>query len=100
MTNCAECRELERQFEEAVEYLLVASTHGPQDEPIKAAKRKMAQIQERFNDHKVSHGEATSCRAQRTQEKIHECLRARQDRGCTEETLGSAEETAGSNSAS
>ena len=56
MTNCADCRELERQLEEAsVGYLLVASTHGPEDEPTKAAKR-MAQIQERFNDHKASHG--------------------------------------------
>ncbi|PYT22812.1 MAG: hypothetical protein DMG57_34080 [Acidobacteria bacterium] len=55
MKNCTECRELGRQLEEAVEYLLVASTHGPEDEPTKAAKR-MAQIQERFNDHKASHG--------------------------------------------
>ena len=30
MTNCTDCRELESQLEEAsVEYLLVASTHGP-----------------------------------------------------------------------
>jgi len=59
MTNCADCRELERQLEEAsVGYLLVASTHGPEDEPTKAAKRKMDQIQERFNDHKASHGVA------------------------------------------
>ena len=59
MTKCAECRELERQLEEAsVGYLLVASTHGPEDEPTKAAKRKMDQIQERFNDHKASHGVA------------------------------------------
>ena len=58
MKNCTECRELGRQLEEAVEYLLVASTHGPEDEPTKAAKRKMDQIQERFNDHKASHGVA------------------------------------------
>jgi len=57
MTNCAECRELERQLEEAsMEYLLVSSTHGPEDEPTKTGKRKMAQVQERFNDHKASHG--------------------------------------------
>ena len=59
MTNCAECQELGRQLEEAsVEYLLVASTHGPEDESTEAAKRKMDQIQERFNDHKASHGVA------------------------------------------
>jgi len=59
MTNCTDCRELERQLEEvSVGYLLVASTHGPEGEPTKAAKRKMDQIQERFNDHKASHGVA------------------------------------------
>ena len=57
MRDCAECREVERQLEyAALEHLRVSSTHGPEDERTKAAKRKADQIQERFNNHKASHG--------------------------------------------
>ena len=57
MTDCAECRRLERKLEyAALKRLRLSSTHGPEDERTKAAKRKEDQIQARFNNHKGSHG--------------------------------------------
>jgi hypothetical protein len=57
MTDCAECRRLERQLEyAAIAHLRVSSTYRPEDERTKAAKRKADRIQERFNNHKASHG--------------------------------------------
>ena len=57
MTDCAECRRLERRLEyAALEHLRVSSTHGQEDDLTKAAKSKMDRIQERFNNHKASHG--------------------------------------------
>ena len=57
MTNCAECRDLEKQLEQvALKHLKMASAHGDENEATRAAKRKADQIQERFNIHKAKHG--------------------------------------------
>jgi len=57
MTNCTDCRELERQLEEvALEYFQLNSTQGPEDQATKAAQRKDREVQDRFNAHKATHG--------------------------------------------
>jgi len=57
MTDCAECRRLEWQLEyAALEHLRVRSTRDPENQITKRAKRKEDLIQERFNNHKASHG--------------------------------------------
>ena len=57
MTDCAECRRLGRRLEyAALEHLRVRSMHGSENEVTKVAKREEDQAQERFNNHKASHG--------------------------------------------
>ena len=57
MTDCAECRRLERQLKlAALEHLQLNSRYGAENEVIKAAKRNEDLVRERFNKHKASHG--------------------------------------------
>jgi hypothetical protein len=56
MRDCVECSELELELEKAaLEYLRVTSFGEQNDQPNNAARRKVAEVQKRFNHHKKTH---------------------------------------------
>jgi len=56
MRECEHCRKLDRELEKAVlDHLKTTFRHQPDDYLTKAAKQKLDDVQQRFNQHKATH---------------------------------------------